>query len=115
MSTDEAARVKGLEQENRALRRANEIVKRAATFSGATKRRVHLDHGDRACVGVGLRLDVLQAMPHAVRYPLDRAAGRPGRASGSLTPAGEEWPPLSCRRPATVRVAEPRPSMHSNR
>ena len=33
--TDEVARVKALEQENRELRRANEILKRAATFFGA--------------------------------------------------------------------------------
>jgi len=33
--TDEAARVKDLEQEVRELRRANEILKRAATFFGA--------------------------------------------------------------------------------
>ena len=35
VSTSEAARVKALEQENRELRRANEILKRAATFFGA--------------------------------------------------------------------------------
>jgi transposase len=35
VSTTEAARVKALEQENRELRRANEILKRAATFFGA--------------------------------------------------------------------------------
>lgn len=35
LTTDEAARVKALEQENRELRRANEILKRAATFFGA--------------------------------------------------------------------------------
>ena len=35
MSTAEAARVQALEQENRELRRANEILKRAATFFGA--------------------------------------------------------------------------------
>jgi transposase-like protein len=35
VSTDEAARVKALEQENRELRRANEILRRAATFFGA--------------------------------------------------------------------------------
>jgi transposase len=34
-STDEMARVKALEQEVRELRRANEILKRAATFFGA--------------------------------------------------------------------------------
>ena len=34
-STSEAARVKALEQENRELRRANEILRRAATFFGA--------------------------------------------------------------------------------
>jgi transposase len=33
--TDEASRVKALEQENRELRRANEILRRAATFFGA--------------------------------------------------------------------------------
>ena len=32
VSTSEAARMKALEQENRELRRANEILKRAATF-----------------------------------------------------------------------------------
>ena len=35
MTTDKAARVKALEQEVRELRRANEILKRAATFFGA--------------------------------------------------------------------------------
>jgi len=35
VSTAEAARVQALEQENRELRRANEILKRAATFFGA--------------------------------------------------------------------------------
>ena len=35
VTTDEAARVKDLEQENRELRRANEILKRAAVFFGA--------------------------------------------------------------------------------
>ena len=34
-STDEVARVKALEQEVRELRRANEILKRAAAFFGA--------------------------------------------------------------------------------
>ena len=35
VSTAEAERLKSLEQENRELRRANEILKRAATFFGA--------------------------------------------------------------------------------
>ena len=35
VSTDEAQRVKALEQEVRELRRANEILKRAAVFFGA--------------------------------------------------------------------------------
>lgn len=35
VTTDEAARVKALEQENRELRRANEILRRAAHFFGA--------------------------------------------------------------------------------
>ena len=35
VSTGEAERVKALEQENRELRRANEILKRAASFFGA--------------------------------------------------------------------------------
>ena len=35
MTTSEAQRLKELEQENRELRRANEILKRAATFFGA--------------------------------------------------------------------------------
>lgn len=35
VTTDEAARVKDLEQEVRELRRANEILKRAAVFFGA--------------------------------------------------------------------------------
>ncbi len=35
MSTTDAARIKELEQENRELRRANEILKRAASFSGS--------------------------------------------------------------------------------
>ena len=41
VSTAEAARVKALEQENRELRRANEILKRAATFFGAELDRQH--------------------------------------------------------------------------
>ncbi len=35
VSTEESARIKALEQENRELRRANEILKRAASFFGA--------------------------------------------------------------------------------
>ena len=35
VATDEGARLKALEQENRELRRANEILRRAATFFGA--------------------------------------------------------------------------------
>lgn len=35
VSTEQSAREKALEQENRELRRANEILKRAATFFGA--------------------------------------------------------------------------------
>ena len=35
VTTDEAARVRELEQEVRELRRANEVLKRAATFFGA--------------------------------------------------------------------------------
>ena len=35
VSTGESERVKDLEQENRELRRANEILRRAATFFGA--------------------------------------------------------------------------------
>ena len=35
LSSEESERVKGLEQENRELRRANEILRRAATFFGA--------------------------------------------------------------------------------
>lgn len=41
VSTEEAARVKELEQEVRELRRANEILKRAATFFGAELDRQH--------------------------------------------------------------------------
>ena len=41
VSTDEAARVKALEQEVRELRRANEILRRAATFFGAELDRQH--------------------------------------------------------------------------
>ena len=41
VSTDEAARVRALEQENRELRRANEILRRAATFFGAELDRQH--------------------------------------------------------------------------
>ena len=41
VSTEEAARVKALEQEVRELRRANEILKRAATFFGAELDRQH--------------------------------------------------------------------------
>lgn len=35
VTSDEAARVRELEQENRELRRANEVLKRAASFFGA--------------------------------------------------------------------------------
>ena len=41
VSTEESARVKALEQEVRELRRANEILKRAATFFGAEIDRQH--------------------------------------------------------------------------
>jgi transposase len=41
MSTEESARIKQLEQENRELERANEILKRAASFFGAELDRQH--------------------------------------------------------------------------
>lgn len=41
VSTSETARVRELEQENRELRRANEILKRAASFFGAELDRQH--------------------------------------------------------------------------
>ena len=41
VSTDEARRLLELEQENRELRRANEILKRAASFFGAEPGRHH--------------------------------------------------------------------------
>jgi transposase-like protein len=41
VSTTEARRVRELEQENRELRRANEILKRAASFFGAELDRQH--------------------------------------------------------------------------
>ena len=41
VSTSEAARMKALEQENRELKRANEILKRAASFFGAELDRQH--------------------------------------------------------------------------
>jgi transposase len=41
VSTGEAARVRELEQEVRELRRANEILKRAASFFGAELDRQH--------------------------------------------------------------------------
>ncbi len=41
VSTSESARVRELEQENRELRRANEILKRAASFFGAELDRQH--------------------------------------------------------------------------
>lgn len=41
VSTSEARRIKELEQENRELRRANEILKRAASFFGAELDRQH--------------------------------------------------------------------------
>jgi transposase len=40
-STSDAARLKALEQENRELKRANEILKRAASFFGAELDRQH--------------------------------------------------------------------------
>jgi transposase len=41
VSTSEAQRIKELEQENRELKRANEILKRAASFFGAELDRQH--------------------------------------------------------------------------
>ena len=41
VSTDEASRVRELEQEVRELRRANEVLKRAASFFGAELDRQH--------------------------------------------------------------------------
>ena len=41
LSTGEAAKLKRLEQENRELKRANEILKRAASFFGAELDRQH--------------------------------------------------------------------------
>jgi len=41
VSTAEARRIKELEQENRELKRANEILKRAASFFGAELDRQH--------------------------------------------------------------------------
>jgi transposase len=41
VSTAEAQRLKDLEQENRELKRANEILKRAASFFGAELDRQH--------------------------------------------------------------------------
>ena len=41
VSTSDAARMKALEQENRELKRANEILKRAASFFGAELDRQH--------------------------------------------------------------------------
>jgi transposase-like protein len=41
VSATESARVKALEQENRELKRANEILKRAASFFGAELDRQH--------------------------------------------------------------------------
>ena len=41
VTTGEARRVRELEQENRELRRANEILKRAASFFGAELDRQH--------------------------------------------------------------------------
>jgi len=41
VSSAEAARMKALEQENRELKRANEILKRAASFFGAELDRQH--------------------------------------------------------------------------
>jgi transposase len=57
VSTTESARVKELEQENRELKRANEILKRAASFFGAelcaTRRRVYREVArDRLCWAV---------------------------------------------------------------
>jgi len=41
VSTSDAARMKAIEQENRELKRANEILKRAASFFGAELDRQH--------------------------------------------------------------------------
>ena len=45
VTTVEARRVRELEQENRELRRANEILKRAASFFGASCQRRNADSG----------------------------------------------------------------------
>lgn len=42
VSTNDAAKMKALEQENRELKRANEILKRAASFFGAELDRQHM-------------------------------------------------------------------------
>ena len=57
VSTAESARVKELEQENRELKRANEILKRAASFFGAelcaTRRQMYREVvRDRLCWAV---------------------------------------------------------------
>jgi transposase len=41
LSSEESARIRQLEQENRELKRANEILKRAASFFGAELDRQH--------------------------------------------------------------------------
>ncbi len=41
VTSEETARLKELEQENRELRRANEILRRAASFFGAELDRQH--------------------------------------------------------------------------
>src|SRR5699024_8235842 len=62
VSTDEVKRLKELEQEVRELRRANEILKRAASFFGARARAANTSdrgvHRRYACTRVCSRVDL---------------------------------------------------------
>ena len=94
VTTDEAARVRALEQEVRELRRANEILKRAASFFGAELDRQHRSvvafidaHRDDVVEGRKLGVEpictVLRAGCRWPRAPTTRprpAHPRPGRA-----------------------------------
>ena len=108
MTTAESARIKELEQENRELKRANEILKRAASFFGAELDRQHkkiVDFIDenRDEFGVEPICTVLRSAGVSVAPSTYYAAKTRGRRSGrSVMPC---WVPAagrSCGRTTTA-------------
>ena len=89
VSTDEAARVKELEQENRELRRANEILRRAASFFGA-----ELDRQQRRSWS--------SSTTTGTRSSKDASSGS-SPSAGSCVQQGCRWPRASTTRSRPVR------------